>query len=92
LKTLFIHFVSAKHFQGRESEGKGVSQRVGQQFLTVGAEKSPNNNADRTYRTAGWVEITRMEKTLCPDRKWSFHWQTDSRVGVDNEMKKEMMP
>jgi hypothetical protein len=43
----------------RSRRQKGGGKGVSQQFWTVGDEKSPNNNADRNYRTAGWVEITR---------------------------------
>src|SRR5437762_10618678 len=41
-----------------KEEGKGQSTGWST-ILDRGGEKSPNNNADRNYRTAGWVEITR---------------------------------
>jgi hypothetical protein len=60
--------MSLAYFNPLPGEGKGVSQ----QFLTVGDEKSPNNNAGRNYQTADWVEITRkLRRCNC--------WQKERR-------------
>lgn len=61
LGLIFLKYVSdafeEKHAKLAKETGEGTG--VSQQFMTVGDEKSPNNNADRNYRTADWVEITR---------------------------------
>jgi hypothetical protein len=56
--------------------------------LTVGDEKSPNNNADRNYRTAGWGEITRkLRRCNHPSpgtsKKSAAALETDAHTAID---------
>jgi hypothetical protein len=56
---------------------------ISQQFLIVGDKKSPNNNADRNCRTAGWGRDHGQAAALHSSKKSAGALETQAHTAVD---------